>query len=59
MCESEKLILRFNNAVEQLFKKYPDLVAVDIVRFTTPDGLSVAQSLTGIRNQAQTNVSCP
>lgn len=58
LCESEDLILSFNNSVEQLQDNYPDLKTVDMVTFTMPSGLSVSQSLAGIRRQAQAKYSC-
>ena len=58
LCENEKLILDFNRAVEELFETFPDLRTMDIVRFRMSNGLSVSQSLSGIKNQARTNLSC-
>jgi len=58
MCESEELILNFNGAVEKLFETYTDLKTMDLVRFRMPNGMSVAQSLSGIKNQAQMKLSC-
>jgi hypothetical protein len=57
LCESEALILDFNGAVRKLFEIYPDLDAMDLVSFRMPDGMTVTQSLTGIRNQARMKLS--
>ena len=58
MCESEELILRFNEAVKALFETYPGLKTVDLVRFRMSNGMSVAQSLSGLKKQAQMKLSC-
>lgn len=58
MCENEKIILKFNRTVKELFETHPDLKKLDLVRFKMPNGLSVGQSLTGIKNQAKMKLSC-
>lgn len=58
MCANEEIILNFNRTVKELFETYPDLKAVDLVRFKMPNGLSVAQNLSGIKNQARMKLSC-
>ena len=58
MCENEKSILNFNEAVEKLFETYPDLNALDIVNFKTPKGIYHGLSLSGLRKQARTKLSC-
>ena len=59
MCESEKIILDFNSSVNNLFEIYPEFNDLDLVRFKSADGLSIAQSLEGIKAQANTSLSCP
>jgi hypothetical protein len=59
MCENETLILDFNTAVIKLFEMHPELGKLDLVRLKTTDGTSVAQSLSGIKMQASSELSCP
>ncbi|HBE93437.1 MAG TPA: hypothetical protein DDW55_13320 [Gammaproteobacteria bacterium] len=58
MCKHKELILQFNSSVKSLFSSHPDFVKLDIVRFKTPDGIWVSQSLKGIRKQAGIEPSC-
>lgn len=59
ICENRKLIIRFNESVRNLFSNHPGLEEYDLVRFKSPDGIWIAQSLKGIRMQASTEPSCP
>jgi hypothetical protein len=58
MCENEKSILNFNEAVEEIFKTFPDLNTMDIVNFKTPKGMHHGVSLFGLKRQARTKLSC-
>ena len=58
ICKHKELILQFNNSVNKLFMNHPDLGKLDLVRFKSPDGIYVAQSLEGIRKQANIEPSC-
>jgi hypothetical protein len=58
MCENEKSILNFNEAVEKIFKTFPDLNAMDIVNFKSPKGEYHGVSLSGLKRQARTKLSC-
>jgi hypothetical protein len=59
MCENETLILDFNTAVVKLFEMHPELGEMDLVRLKTIDGTSLAQSLSGLKVQASSELSCP
>ena len=59
MCESESLIIDFNEAVNTLFETYPALRTLDLVSFRRGDGMTASQSLSGIRNQAAMDLACP
>ena len=52
MCKHKNLINEFNITARNIFSNYPDLRNLDVVRFKSPDGLWVSQSLEGIRSQA-------
>ena len=58
LCQNQKLIIRFNTSVNELFINHPELKQLDIVRFKSTDGIWVSQSLKGIKRQAETNPSC-
>ena len=59
MCDNEALINDFNTTVNKLFELHPELGKLDIVRLKTSDGTSLAQSLSGIKTQANTAPDCP
>ncbi len=58
ICKHKELIIHFNNSVNKLFMNHPDLGELDLVRFKSPNGNWVAQSLEGIRKQANIEPSC-
>ena len=58
MCKHRELIAQFNETAKKLFLDHPDLMGLDLVRFRSPEGESVAQSLEGIRKQANADLSC-
>jgi len=58
ICKYKELIIQFNTSAKKLFLNHPDLGELDLVRFKSPDGNSVAQSLEGIRKQANVEPSC-
>ena len=58
ICKHKELIIQFNTRAKELFIDHPDLGKLDLVRFRSPDGDSVAQSLEGIREQASIKPSC-
>ena len=59
MCDNEALINEFNTTANKLFELHPELEKLDIVRLKTKDGTSLAQSLSGIKTQANTAPDCP
>ena len=58
ICKHKELIIQFNRSVNNLFLNHPDLGELDLVRFKSPSGNYVAQSLEGIRKQANIEPSC-
>ena len=58
LCQHKELIIQFNSSVKTLFLNHPDLGELDLVRFKSPDGNYVAQSLEGIRKQADVEPAC-
>jgi hypothetical protein len=58
MCKHKELIVEFNKTANKLFLDYPGLKELDLVRFQSPEGESVAQSLKNIRKQASIEPSC-
>ena len=58
LCQHKELIIQFNSSVKTLFLNHPDLGELDLVRFKSPDGNYVAQSLEGIRKQANVEPAC-
>ncbi len=59
LCTHKEEIVQFNSSVKNLFANHPDFENHDLVNFTTPDGVSVAQSLKGILEQASIEPVCP
>ena len=57
LCENGGLIFKFNETVEELFVTNPNLKTLDIVRFENSYGVWVSQSLSGIKNQAGTQLT--
>ena len=58
LCQHKELIIRFNSSVKTLFLDHPELGELDLVRFKSPDGNYVGQSLEGLRKQANVEPSC-
>lgn len=58
ICKHKELVIQFNRRVNELFLNHPGLGELDLVRFKSPDGIYVAQSLEGIRKQANVEPSC-
>ena len=58
LCKHKDLILKFNASVQALFSSQPDFEKLDLVRFKSPDGMSVTQSLKSIRMQADMELPC-
>jgi hypothetical protein len=58
LCENESRFQEFSRLVDNLFSEFPELANHDIVRFKAPDGMYVNQSLEGIQNQADMELSC-
>ena len=52
MCKHKDLIIEFNTTAKKIFLNYPEFKYLDIVRYKSPDGLWISQSLEGIRRQA-------
>ena len=59
LCEHRDLIVRFNTSVKRLFANDPGLEKLDLVRFKSPDGTSIGQSLESNKKQASVDPSCP
>ncbi len=59
LCQYKELIIQFNRSVNNLFPNHPSLEKYDLVRFKSPDGTWVTQSLKSIRKQASLDPSCP
>jgi len=58
ICKHRGLIIEFNTNVKILFSNYPSFENLDIVRFKSPNGTWVSQSLKGIRAQASVEPTC-
>lgn len=58
LCENETRFVKFKQLVENLLRDFPELANHDIVRFKAPDGMYINQSLEGIRNQANVEITC-
>lgn len=58
VCEHRELVSRFNASVRDISENHPDLEEYDLVRFRSPEGVWVSQSLKGLRKQAATPLSC-
>lgn len=59
LCEHKGLVIQFNTSVNNLSLNHPDLEKYDLVRFKSPDGMWIAQSLKGLKKQASSEPSCP
>lgn len=59
MCDNKALINDFNEKVNTLFELHPELEKLDLIRLKTTDGTPLAQSLSGIKIQANTAPDCP
>lgn len=59
LCENAERIQAFNLSVTTLFQKHPEFKALDLVSYQSPEGMSVTQSLHGIKRQAGMVLSCP
>ena len=58
ICKHKEIIIQFNASANKLFLNHPELGELDLVRFKSPDGNYVGQSLEGIRKQANVEPSC-
>lgn len=58
MCEHKELVTRFNDSVTRAFSKHPELEQYDLVRFKSPDGIWISQSLGNLEKQAGAVLLC-
>jgi len=52
MCESKKIIIKFNDSIKSLIEKNKDLGNFDLIRFKSTEVSWVTQSLKGLLKQA-------
>lgn len=58
LCANEEIVLDFNLTVKKLFIDHPELKTYDLVKFSTPEGEWVNQSLKTIHKQAKKDPVC-
>lgn len=58
MCKHRGLIEQFNESVNHAMAAHKEFEKMDLVHFRAPDGSGVSQSLSSMRKQASTKLSC-